>query len=154
MTPRISLIAAVVAVVAAVFAPTALADPWGSDRQNPTVVGSPDLVDRALAAEQQRLATMLDARERAYDTKRDVQIGLGTYPDVTERAVAAHERANAFRGDDRFRIDPTSQPVQVTTTGSGRDLEWPQVGVGLGVGLALLLGLLLALRSRRQPIPH
>jgi hypothetical protein len=153
MTPRISLIAAVFAV-ALVCVPTAFGDPWGSDRQNPTIVGSPDAVDRATAAKQQQLATMLDAREQAFGTKRDVQLGSIPYPDVTERAVSAYQRTNGFRGDDRFTIDPSSQPVPVSVTGSDRDIQWPQVGIGFGIALALLLGVFLALRSRRQTLAH
>jgi peptidoglycan hydrolase-like protein with peptidoglycan-binding domain len=153
MTPRISLIVAVVAA-ALVSVPAAFGDNWGADRQSQTIVGSPDAVDRALAAEQQRLETMLDARERAYGTKREVQLGTGPYPDVTQRAVAAYERMHGFRGDDRFTIDPSSQPGPVSVTGDGRDIQWPQVGIGFGIALALLMGLLLALRGRRHPLAH
>jgi hypothetical protein len=153
MTPRISLITAVF-VAALACVPAAFGDNWGADRQSQTVVGSPDAIDRATAAEQQRLATMLDARERAYGTKREVQLGTGVYPDAFERAVTAHERTSGFRGDDRFTIDPTSQPGPVSVTGDGRQIEWPQVGIGFGVALRLLIGLLLALRGRRQPLAH
>jgi hypothetical protein len=153
MTPRISLITAVF-VAALACVPAAFGDNWGADRQNQTVVGSPDAIDRAVAAEQQRLATMLDAREQAFGTKREVQLGTGVYPDAFERTVTAHERTSGFRGDDRFTIDPTSQPVPVSVTGDGRDIQWPQVGIGFGIALALLMGLLLALRGRRHPLAH
>lgn len=153
MTPRISLIVAV-AVAALACVPAAFGDNWGADRQSQTVVGSPDAIDRALAAEQQRLETMLDARESAFGAKREVQLGTAVYPDAVERAVASHERTSGFRGDDRFTIDPTSQPGPVSVTGDGRDIQWPQVGIGFGIALALLLGLMLALRGRRQPLTH
>ena len=154
MTPRISLITAVF-VAALACVPAAFGDNWGADRQSQTVVGSPDAIDRATAAEQQRLATtMLDARERAFGTKREVQLGTGTYPDVVERTAVAYERTSGFRGDDRFTIDPSSQPGSVSVTGDGRQIEWPQVGIGFGVLLMLLIGLLLALRGRRHPLAH
>jgi hypothetical protein len=153
MTPRISLITAVF-VAALACVPAAFGDNWGADRQSQTVVGSPDAFDRAIAAEQQRLATMLDAREQAFGTKREVQLGAGVYPDAFERAVTVHERTSGFRGDDRFTIDPTSQPSPVSVTGDGREIQWPQVGVGFGIALVLLMGLLLALRGRRQPLAH
>jgi hypothetical protein len=153
MTPRISLITAVF-VAALACVPAAFGDNWGADRQSQTVVGSPDAIDRAIAAEQQRLATMLDAREQALGTKREVQLGTGVYPDAFERAVTAHERTSGFRGDDRFTIDPTSQPGPVSVSGDGRDIQWPQVGIGFGIALALLMGLLLALRGRRHPLAH
>ena len=153
MTPRISLITAVF-VAALACVPAAFGDNWGADRQSQTVVGSPDAIDRAVTAEQQRLATMLDARERAFGTKREVQLGTAGYPDVVERTAVAYERTSGFRGDDRFRIDPTSQPGPVPVTGDGRDIQWPQVGIGFGIALALLMGLLLALRGRRHPLAH
>ena len=154
MTPKISLIVALVAA-ALVSVPAAFGDSWGADRQSQTSVGSPDAVDRAVATEQQqRLQTMLDARERAYGTKREVQLGTGVHPDAFERAVTAHERTSGFRGDDRFTIDPSSQPGPLSVTGDGRDIQWPQVGIGFGIALALLLGLLVALRTRRQPLTH
>lgn len=177
MTPKISLITAVAAAAMTLCVPAAWGDDWFADRQQASVRISPDAVDRALAADQRRLASMLDARERSFATKvddsrpmldvreqglvekREVQLGSGAYTDVVERAVVAQSRAIAPpRGDfDRFRIDPSANPVQVTATasGSGREIEWPQIGIGFGVGIALILGLLLALRSTRtRPLAH
>ena len=56
-------------------------------------------------------------------------------------------------GDDHkaFGTVDTSTPV----ASSGRDFDWPQVGIGLGVGIALALGLILALRATLQrPLAH
>ena len=102
---------------------------------------------------------MLDVREQGLVEKREVQLSSGAYPDAVERAVEAQSRTIAPpRGDfDRFRIDPSANPVQVTSTGtgSGREIDWPQIGIGFGVGIALMLGLLLALRSTRtRPLAH
>lgn len=94
---------------------------------------------------------MLDAREQAFAAKRDVQLSTGTPPDAFDRAVAANERSKpVIVVDDRFRIDPTFQPAPVSVTGSGTEIEWPQVGIGFGVGIAIVLGLLLGLRATRQ----
>ncbi len=42
--------------------------------------------------------------------------------------------------------------MQVTNT---RDIEWPQVGIGLGIGVLLMIGLYLALKATRQrPLAH
>ncbi len=177
MTPRISLITAVAAAALALGVPAAWGDDWYADQQQASVRVSPDAVDRALAAEQQRLFSMLDARERSFETKvstarpmldirerglvekREVQLSSGVYPDAVERAVEARSQTRTpLPADfDRFRIDPSANPVQVTdtTTSSGREIEWPQVGIGFGVGIALILGLLLALRSTRtRPLVH
>jgi len=179
MTPRISLITAVFAAALAVFVPAALGDDWGADRLSQTTsVGSPDAADRAVAAEQRRRASMLDARERAstagrdelsmpmleareraLGAKREVQLGSGVHPDVFERAVAARVTGGTgidyVAGDDRFRIEHTNPPTTVSVTGSGGEIEWPQIGIGFGVGIALALGLLLTLRATRQrPLAH
>ena len=95
--------------------------------------------------------SMLDAREQAFAAKRNVQLSTGTQPDAFERTVAANERSKpVIVVDDRFRIDPTSQPTSVSATGSGDEIQWPQVGIGFGVGITLVFGLLLALRATRQ----
>jgi hypothetical protein len=98
--------------------------------------------------------SMLDARERAFVAKRIVQLSNGTLPDAFERAVGArgtgsvdHFNAN----DNRFRVTPVHDPVTVSATGSGDEIEWPQIGIGLGIGIALMLGLGLALKATRQP---
>ena len=104
--------------------------------------------------------SMLDAREKAFATRLNVQLSHGTPPDVFERAVAARSSRSAdhfLAADDRFRFDPSNQPVttRVSVTGSGHEIEWPQVGMGFGVGVALILGLVLALRATRQrPLAH
>jgi hypothetical protein len=95
--------------------------------------------------------SMLDARERSFVAKRIVQLSTGTPPDAVERAVAGRDTGTAdrfFANDNRFRVTPVDEPI--AATGSGDEIEWPQVGIGFGVGLALALGLLLGLRATRQ----
>ena len=171
MTPKFSLITAM-AGAALVFAVPAWGDSWFNDQQQAGVRVSPDLVDRAVAAKQAELSTMLDAREqslgakidqtvspldqreRAFAAKREAQLTSGQYPDVIERAVVARGPIrNPVADFDRFRIDHSNTPVPVSVTSSGREIEWPQIGIGFGVGIGILLmvGLVLALRARRTP---
>ena len=100
---------------------------------------------------------MLDAREQAFATKRNVQLSAGTPPDAFERALGSHQRSTRdIVVDDRFTLDPSTLPTPVAVTGgSGDEIQWPQVGVGFGVGMALILGLLLAIRAtRHRPLAH
>jgi len=139
-------------------------------------VGSPDLVDRAIAARQREQAAMLDARERAltqrdvtgevvssldareqaFGAKRDAQLGSMRSPDVVQRAIDTHTRSiREPVVDDRFRIDPTNGPVPLSVTTSGREVEWPQIGIGFGIGLLLAAGLYFALRlTRTRQLAH
>lgn len=172
MTRSISLIGAVVGA-ALVLAPTALGDPWFADRQEQARV-SPG-VDRAVAASQHRLAialdardrslterpagatvSPLDAREKAFGAKREAQLASAVSPDAFERAVESH--TGSVREpvvDDRFRIDPTTVPGPGSVAASGREVEWPQIGIGFAIGLLLAAGLYLAMRlSRTRQLAH
>ena len=178
MSPKISLIITVAGAALVLGVPAA----WGNHqygdefyRAEPaTVRVSPDLVDRAVAAEQNRLSSMLDARERAlgenlgkkvspldareraFGAKLDVQLSSGPYPDVIDRAVQARGTTRAPVGDsDRFRIDHSSVPVPGPATSSGRELEWPQIGIAFGMGILLAFGLWLTVRRTRiRPLAH
>jgi hypothetical protein len=129
MTSKISFVVAITGA-ALVLAGPAWGDPWAADQYAGTVRVSPDLVDRAIAARQNELATILDARERAQGTRP----GL-VAPDPVH--------------DDHFRTDPSSTATPVATSGSGRDVQWSQVGIGFGLGVLLVTGLLLVLRIPR-----
>jgi hypothetical protein len=171
MTPKFFILTAL-AGAALVLAVPAQADDWGRDRQQTVVHVSPDLVDRAVAAELHRRGAMLDARERAlggdrstalgaveqreraFGTKLQVQLAGGSSTDAFERAVASRPRTPDPIRDDRFRLDPSpgSEPVTVT---DGREIEWPQVGIGFAIGMVLAIGLVLMLRATRQrPLAH
>lgn len=147
MTPRISLVTAAAAAALAVGVPAALADPWGADQQARTsAVGSPDLVERAVAARQNELATMLDSRERS----------LGTGRFGASRAMPT-ERPLVGDGGDRFTIDPKSHPSSASSSNTvtdssssfGHEIEWPQVGLGVVLGIVIALGLMLVPRTTR-----
>jgi hypothetical protein len=100
------------------------------------------------------LISMLDAREQALVEKRSVQLSNAISPDVFERAVGTRGTGSAEHfnaNDNRFRVTPVDRPIDVAVTGSGDEIEWPQIGIGFGVGMALALGLLLGLKATRQP---
>jgi hypothetical protein len=169
MTRTISLITATVGA-ALLFAVPAYGDNWGADQRGEQVRVSPDLEDRASAAQQARLESMLDAREQslgagvgngklsavdareqAFGTKQVLQPA----PDWFERAADAAIRDTRVPVvDDRFTIDPTRGQNPVTVS-SGREIELPQVGIGFGIGLLLAFGLYLAMRyTRGRPLAH
>jgi hypothetical protein len=126
MTRTISLITVTVGAVLMLAAP-AVADDWGSDRRSEAVAYlNPDGADRAAALEQQRLALMLDAREKSQTAKRDAQL------------------ASASSADLRPSI-----PTTVAATSSGRLTDILQVGLGFGIGVLLTIALFLAVRFTR-----
>ncbi|HEY7179319.1 MAG TPA: hypothetical protein VH305_09105 [Gaiella sp.] len=136
MTPRITLVSAVVGAALVLAAP-AFGDSWGADQEQANVRVSPDLVDRAAAVRQQELFAVLDARERAFATRP------ATSP------AAAPERAH----DDHFRLDPSSGPTPIATSPSSDGFDWSQLGIGFAVGVLLMLGLMFAMRLPRARQP-
>ena len=168
MTRTISLIATVGAA-ALLFAVPAYGDSWGADQRSEPVHVSPDLADRAVAAQQDRLSAMLDARERSleagigngkvsaldarersFETTQVQQPASDWFERAAEAAIRDHRVPVV---DDRFRIDPTSGgPVTVS---SGREVELPQIGIGLGIALVLAFGLYLLMRyTRGRQLAH
>ncbi|HUG65373.1 MAG TPA: hypothetical protein VMK83_09165 [Gaiellaceae bacterium] len=157
MTRTISIITATVGA-ALLFAVPAWGDNWGADQRSDSLgYVNPDSADRAAALEQQKATAAIDAREAAQTAKYEARLASTPYPDVFERAANAAIRDG--RGvvvvDDRFDLHPQSVPTSVTATGSGREIDFPQVGIGLGIGLLLALGLYLALRfTHSRPVTH
>jgi hypothetical protein len=146
------------------LAPDELGSLYGGGVASGSPIVSPDAVDRAVAA---REAMLSSGQRLSYDDHR-AETG-GQQPavvslDAFERAVAARNTAgrtlvfDSYRVQmgqtsagrslvfDNHRIDPVGSPTQVTVSGSGRELEWPQIGVAFGIGIALMLGLFLTLR--------
>ena len=142
MTPKIYLVAAVAGAALLLAAPA-----WGQDQLPVTY---PDVVDRAVAQQEaSTVSTYLDAHERAARVG-GLESTTVNFPDVIERAVAARGTGGGLSGDDHVRIDPANLPtVAPTSSSSGREVEWPQIGIGFGIGILLALGLMLALRMTR-----
>ena len=139
-----------------------------SSRQAPAAY--PDAFERAVVAAQASVTSgdRSEALNRTY--------GLGAYAvprDAFERAAAAGTRTggisdrsfglNKLHGlgaftpvlDSHDRIAPAVEPTSTPVVGSGRDLDWPQLGVGFGIGILLALGLVLAMRMTRiRPLAH
>jgi hypothetical protein len=172
MFPKITAVTAGLAAALVIGVPAAFGQSEGFDREQNRAnltPSSPDVVERTIAAKQlelsgmldareralgvrnetQRKVSSLDARERAFQAKLQVQLGSGSYPDAFERAMVAREPTRQYVGDERFRIDPTSVATPMSVTSSGNEIEWPQVAIGFGIGVALMFGLWLALRVTR-----
>jgi hypothetical protein len=47
-----------------------------------------------------------------------------------------------------------SAPIQTASSDSGRQIEWPQLGIGFGLGILLVSGLWLAMRVKFRPLAH
>lgn len=135
MTRRISFVTAVLGLaLVAVPVASGQGQPPGSLQDDPIV--SPDAVDRAIAA---RESMQTAGRSLVFDDHR------------TDAAQQSTGRTLVF---DNYRLDAT-RPEQVSATSSGREIEWPQLGIGFGLGIALLLGLMLAVRvTRTRPLAH
>ena len=79
---------------------------------------------------------------RYYQSTQAAQVANVAGPDAFERGVNTYLNSKP--------VEPG--PVQVTNT---RDIEWPQVGIGLGIGVLLMIGLFMALKGTRQrPLAH
>jgi hypothetical protein len=133
MTRWISFVTAVLGL-ALVAVPVASGQGQPPGSLGPIV--SPDAVDRAIAA---RESMQTAGRSLVFDDHR------------SDAAQQSTGRTLVF---DNHRLDAT-RPEQVSATSSGREIEWPQLGIGFGLGIALLLGLMLAIRvTRTRPLAH
>jgi len=164
MTPKFSLVTVVAAALVAV--PAAMGQSQAPDvieraaaaQQRSTPIVSPDVVDRALAAKLALQSTPVvapDAVDRVKELHLSTQAKPIHSPDAFERAAAATaDYGNRIVFDDRFN-EPTNVPAASSPTSSGRDFEWPQVGLGFGLGIVLALGLVLATRyARIRPLAN
>ena len=105
-------------------------------------------------------ANPIDLRERALverpgRTTSEQQVGFDARSEGLNRLYGLGDYAPAVVADDRFRIDHTNVPVTVSASSSGRDIELPQIGIGMGIVLALMIGLFLVMRhTRGRPFAH
>ncbi|HWQ24710.1 MAG TPA: hypothetical protein VNK94_11450 [Gaiellaceae bacterium] len=133
---RISLVAGTALVALAAWGPAALAEPKVPASTEPSVAVAPDWFERA-----------------AQNALREGRAG---YLDAAQRARMAPIRSGAPAGHvDRYELDLPTGPVAASPTGDGRELEWPQLGIGFGLGILLAFGLVLAARlTRFRPLTH
>jgi hypothetical protein len=165
----ISIVLAGAALTVGAQAAFAMSD--ASDRATQSQVGLyPDAIDRAVnatLASQSTVNRYPDAVDRAvvgrdfwnYDSR------TGKKTSNASPGVASSDLANLFAPPrsqvrlvghiDRYELDLPTGNVAASTSGSGREIEWPQLGIGFGVGLLLALGLFLAVRMTRiRPLAH
>ncbi len=130
MTRKISL------TVITVLAGLALVPAAWANQPNPRGMLASDSV---ASAQEQAQAQSFDARGAMASDSVDAALAS-----ERSRRAAAQFYANSTRGTVLVdRTDP------VSAKNSGRDVEWPQVGVGFGLGLLLAIGLFVAMRSTR-----
>ena len=172
MTRTISLITATIGA-ALLFAVPAYADNWGADKAAPVDTRSEGLnrlyglgeyapVDVRSEGLNKlhglgEYASPLDARERSMATRPAPTAGSDFYADGFAAAITQAQRSVVTSPvrDDRFTIDHSQVPVPASATGSGREIDWPQLGVGFAIGILLALGLYLAARfTRIRPVAH
>jgi len=114
---------------------------FGLGRFSPIV--SPDAVDRAVAARE---------LQRSVESQPSAGRSLVFDDHRTDASQLSAGRALVF---DNHRLGESRPTEQVSVSSSGRDIEWPQLGIGFGLGVALLLGLLLTIRfTRTRPLAH
>ena len=146
MTRTISLIIGIATAALVVGVPTA----FGEGR----LAGSPvqDGVAFFYANEQATLAQQPVSTGVSRPDSHEVDRTAG-YEDAAVRAarIAPQPNAGLMIGDDHVT---TPSDTSAPTVTSGRDIEWPALGVGLGIGIVLSLGLFLAYRSRQRPLAH
>ncbi len=162
MTRRISLTIGVAVVALAVGVPTAL----GEGNKGRFAV-TPEPMSAVEYFKANELATLVQSGESALTGYRDAfergnvvgsQPGVTTYRDAFQRGHVGRTglESNVASYRDAFeRTNPSSAPVATSPVGSGTEIEWPQVGIGLGLGIMLALGLWLAMRiTRIRPLAH
>ncbi len=94
--------------------------------------GSPDAIDRAVAAEQAKKVAAIDARERSMLT-RPVLESVGTPPDAFERALITHADGVTSR-----TIPMLDAGLLPTRTVESR-FNWSDFGIGAGAGIGFIL---------------
>jgi hypothetical protein len=131
-------IAALIAGALTILAPVAQAD--SSFR------GSPDAIDRAVAAQQAKKFAAVDARERSMLTRPDLRSVAGP-PDAFERALQYRPSPKLsmlelqhFLANDNRQQSLAGLPVApVHPAVSGTGFDWEDFGVGAGAGIGFIL---------------
>ena len=134
---------------------------------------APDAFERAVVSQRAaRDAASLDAHGRVVPIGDAPGSAQSPLPDAFERAITAEkrpavtghyrdafERADQTGGvsivaDSHDRVTPVATPTG-SPVATGRDIEWPQIGIGFALGLLLALALGMALRlAQIRPLAH
>ena len=79
------------------------------------------------------------------------------YFHANELATAAQSGGtdlSSYRDGPERAVLP-SAPIQTASSDSGRQIEWPQLGIGFGLGILLVAGLWLTMRlTKVRPLAH
>ena len=137
----------IAAPVAQAQSPDAFERAVRSEQQSkPTFVGSPDAIDRAIAARNaQQVAAALEARERAL-TERPTSTTTAP-PDAFERALVTHsdgltaQTVSMLESRERALVGRPVPSQQVAAAPAG-GFDWSDFGLGAGLGVGLTIGLL------------
>jgi hypothetical protein len=110
---------------------------------------SPDVIDRAVAAQQAEKVAAIDARERAMLTRPDLR-SVAAPPDAFERALQNRPTGTPsllavqqfLANDARQRTLEARRVGLVYPAVSSTGFDWNDFGVGAGAGIALMLAIL------------
>lgn len=110
--------------------------------------GLSDAFERAaLATQRSGVTPYLDAHGRAVTGDTRAVSTFPKYADAFERAALSG--SNVVPTDSHDRVVPTPSPG-TSPVATGRDIEWPQIGIGVGLGIVLALLLGIAMRHTRM----
>jgi hypothetical protein len=159
MTRTISLIIGIATAALVVAVPTAFGEGRIGSLQVQSDTTYVDANERGalVNSTQPTVGAYTDAHERGTLQPSGVESLQSTYVDANERVgvtpISSPEPSIYRDGGERGTIPAGT--VAVVATGSGSEIDWPQVGIGFGVGILLALGLLLAMRfTRIRPLAH
>ena len=130
MTRRISLITAVAGL--ALVLPVPVASGQGEPVQDLRTGDQRQDVQRPIVSPTPSIAQSRCARPSSR---------VGAASCSTTIASRAGRRAQAAASCSTTTASTGARPEQVSATSSGREIEWPQLGIGFGIGIALMLGL-------------
>ena len=116
-----------------------------------------DGFDRAVAAADRLSQPALrhsDSVEGALAQSRAQSIALRHSDSIDGALAQSRAQSTALRHSDSVdgalaAANASQDRIAVQSTGSGAEIEWPQIGIGLSVGVLLGIGLLLAVRATR-----
>jgi hypothetical protein len=129
MTRKLSLTTAIAVVALSVGAPAAFAKVHAQAEVAP---------NRALP----KASIGTNPHEYPFSGDRQSLTALGLRGEGVDKKFGRVENTLRFSDSaDGAGFAGTRETAVVSATGSGREIEWPQVGVGLGIGLLLALGL-------------